>query len=994
MIEEALKKSNEPPSETARALLSFFRQEFPHGGEYRFIQFFPLLLDRAFGPVLHDALLKEREFSSEELKMMESAWLMQSRAWRRSMTSSSSQGGNMNMGMHNSTSSSASRLDQDPVVQLLGSPLISQSVRSTTSSLTSKAALGSRGIGSPTPSASPVKTVSFFQLLNCCIDHPLSSNMQDEIIDTEYSFDLQVIPKARSSYPFSELPESLQAALIQYTVKFNNGSAQVPGSPRGTLSPSRMRFVEENTVQTQGDELLHLLSIKPIHQKELLQNLRQAISMKQYSLMNPGVAGTNQSSMNSMSQTPMNNGIFSPTQMHRQQRSPLSNIMSPNQTQPINNSASQKPAAQPQSFNIQLSLWEHYFITFVRFPMTFAKLSNFYKRQSGNNPSSASYNKSRAMNTSYGEKVFQFLLKDAMSFYFPHKYQVAKDTFGNVIPLSMSIKSEALLRFMMEFWLQRHYYASTKDAIGFLGNESSEKGIEFVSSLDASYDLAQLLFVEDKWLVQNNPVMNDNHVNRIQQRQMYEAPPRQVQRCIRSLVEHLISDPMIMSQCRVSVKDSRAGSTANDEMKQWVLPPLQTSFQTSLYNYIRTALRYGPVHVNNSSFYAAMDLWLMWLEPWNVIHRKKAGTATSAILNSVSQMSGPSTPKKNVPQMTSSYATPKPNHQSKYKQEWESYVASNLHFYLVPLAIFLRRAREFDFGKTEFNKSMVYVQRVIRVFSPQLVATIDKLLDIPSQGQNLKTIVEKHEQILGEFCPMRSKDGENGKIWNLDMLKDNMHNLLEEIVIQHRKTMGEQDIFERIGSRLEGLFGEGAVGEEAVITKLISKCKVIVKFPKDYEPIPEINKAKSKGFFRGFSNLTDSDNVHDSSTYLAPEREASGFITQKGKEQILNGSRICSSMDVSILGDPMYSRVKSTEIEALVRWSLQLSNKLNVYFKLDTPRPCRLHGEKTTTENLVKETEDMKKIGVFRFNLRAIADYRNWAMIYFTWKFLCWKFLK
>lgn len=622
MIEEALKKSNEPPSETARALLSFFRQEFPHGGEYRFIQFFPLLLDRAFGPVLHDALLKEREFSSEELKMMESAWLMQSRAWRRSMTSSSSQGGNMNMGMHNSTSSSASRLDQDPVVQLLGSPLISQSVRSTTSSLTSKAALGSRGMGSPTPSASPVKTVSFFQLLNCCIDHPLSSNMQDEIIDTEYSFDLQVIPKARSSYPFSELPESLQAALIQYTVKFNNGSAQVPGSPRGTLSPSRMRFVEENTVQTQGDELLRLLSIKPIHQKELLQNLRQAISMKQYSLMNPGVTGTNQPSMNSMSQTPMNNGIFSPTQMHRQQRSPLSNIMSPNQTQPINNSASQKPAAQPQSFNIQLSLWEHYFITFVRFPMTFAKLSNFYKRQSGNNPSSASYNKSRAMNTSYGEKVFQFLLKDAMSFYFPHKYQVAKDTFGNVIPLSMSIKSEALLRFMMEFWLQRHYYASTKDAIGFLGNESSEKGIEFVSSLDASYDLAQLLFVEDKWLVQNNPVMNDNHVNRIQQRQMYEAPPRQVQRCIRSLVEHLISDPMIMSQCRVSVKDSRAGSTANDEMKQWVLPPLQTSFQTSLYNYIRTALRYGPVHVNNSSFYAAMDLWLMWLEPWNVIHRK------------------------------------------------------------------------------------------------------------------------------------------------------------------------------------------------------------------------------------------------------------------------------------------------------------------------------------------------------------------------------------
>jgi hypothetical protein len=41
-----------------------------------------------------------------------------------------------------------------------------------------------------------------------------------------------------------------------------------------------------------------------------------------------------------------------------------------------------------------------------------------------------------------------------------------------------------------------------------------------------------------------------------------------------------------------------------------------------LYNYVRTGLRYGPIHVTNSSFYAALDLWLLWIEPWNTVQRK------------------------------------------------------------------------------------------------------------------------------------------------------------------------------------------------------------------------------------------------------------------------------------------------------------------------------------------------------------------------------------
>jgi len=391
-----------------------------------------------------------------------------------------------------------------------------------------------------------------------------------------------------------------------------------------------------------------------------------------------------------------------------------------------------------------------------------------------------------------------------------------------------------------------------------------------------------------------------------------------------------------------------------------------------------------------------VDLWLLWLEPWNVVQGKKAGATAQEIFHSVSDrvthINGPTSPSARSRTKRHAVNTvPKPNKPSAYTPAWESYIAANLHFYLVPLAIFLRRARELEFSKSDFQKSMKHVQRVIRVFSPQLVKTIDALLDNQRETEEIRKVVEKHEDNLGVFSPLRSKDGENGNTWNLDMLKDSMHNLLEEIVLQHRKTIGEQDFFERLGSRIEGLFGEGLKAEEILISKLIQKAKVIVKFPNDYEPLPN-TKRNDKGMFRGFSNLTAKDNAQDSSSY-SPERESTGFITEKGREQLLYGTRMCNAMDVNFLGDPMYSRPKSHEIKVVVKWSLQLSNKLNVYFGLDTPSQCKLYGEEVTStaEQLAKEGEKMNKVGLFRFNLRWVADSRNWVVMYIGWKILCWK---
>ncbi len=351
---------------------------------------------------------------------------------------------------------------------------------------------------------------------------------------------------------------------------------------------------------------------------------------------------------------------------------------------------------------------------------------------------------------------------------------------------------------------------------------------------------------------------------------------------------------------------------------------------------------------------------------------------------------------------------PKPNQVSKYTPAWEAYVAANLHFYLVPLAIFLRRARELEFGKHDFAKSMDTVKRVIRVFSPQLCKTLERLLTNGGPADNgdndneylgaLKQVVHLHEENLGQFCPPGNENGH----WSLSMLQQDMQNLLEEIVSQHQKTVSEQDVFERFGSRIEGLFGEGSKAEQVAIDKLISSAKIIVKFPKDHEVIPSLRSSDKRRFFFGAFRKTgvgisdgqeDTADATDIDGNAAPDREqSSAFISERGRKQLLHGARICNAMDVNFLGDPMYSRPKSHEVKILVKWSLRLSNALNVYFGLDGKNECKLYGEelKSSATQLAREGEEIKKLGAFRFNFRFVADTRNWIMIIVVWK-LFWR---
>ena len=363
----------------------------------------------------------------------------------------------------------------------------------------------------------------------------------------------------------------------------------------------------------------------------------------------------------------------------------------------------------------------------------------------------------------------------------------------------------------------------------------------------------------------------------------------------------------------------------------------------------------------------------------NYLHtgKKTAGATMQAkqYLEKVTHISSPtrnSNSSRRKVQEFAVYTTPKPNQNSKFTVTWKPYVAANLHLYIVPLAIFLRRARELEFTKGDFQRSIDYVQRVVRVFSPKLVEVLDDLLNRQTEGCGFQLIVERHEAVLGTFSPVRSMNGE--KKWNLKMLQEEMHNLLEEITIQHQKAMLEQDIIEKFFARIESFFRTNA--EEVVISKLVQKAKLIVKFSDDYEVVPSTKRRT--GLFR----TSHHNDASDTGNNISPERESSGFVTEKGRDQILHGYRMCNAIDVNFLGDPMYARPKSHEIKFLVKWTLQLSNKLNIYFKLDAPQN-KLYDEKSrmTAEQLAKEGEEMSKVGLFRFNLRFLADTRNWSLI-------------
>lgn len=88
-------------------------------------------------------------------------------------------------------------------------------------------------------------------------------------------------------------------------------------------------------------------------------------------------------------------------------------------------------------------------------------------------------------------------------------------------------------------------------------------------------------------------------------RATYDPPCVKVQRCLRTLIIRLVADPALPHSLD----------------RSWCMSPSATALQQSLYNTIRTTFRHASIHVPTSPFHSVLDLWLIWLEPWNVIDK-------------------------------------------------------------------------------------------------------------------------------------------------------------------------------------------------------------------------------------------------------------------------------------------------------------------------------------------------------------------------------------
>lgn len=284
---------------------------------------------------------------------------------------------------------------------------------------------------------------------------------------------------------------------------------------------------------------------------------------------------------------------------------------------------------------------------------------------------------------------------------------------------------------------------------------------------------------------------------------------------------------------------------------------------------------------------------------------------------------------------------PRQNQASKYDGSvWEPYVAANLYMYVVPLAIFLVRARELDFSKSNFDRSLEVVNRVFRVFNPALVDALSRHLYLSSSFGEGSFQVEYHQRNLGQFAPPQSS-------LSLSSLKADMQSLLEEIHMQHKKTVRELDTFDWLIGKVEGLFGGGVVsGEEKTMISLVERAKAIVGVPVYLDFFPW--KGHSEG--RVGSEMTQRDESHPSI------RTKAGELTDYGREQLVLGTIRLRPDDMALGGDKLRANLKSHEISVLVDLMVWASDFLNERFCLSTHSSIRI-------------------------NLRFFADYRNLAFV-------------
>lgn len=576
------------------------------------------------------------------------------------------------------------------------------------------------------------------------------------------------------------------------------------------------------------------------------------------------------------------------------------------------------PPANPKATDappqVQLSMLEYFLLEFLRYPLypPEVKANANTRYQTGPNGVLRAVGRTKP----YGEQIYEELFNGYAKYYIPIRAPRGAYTGYE----SVQRPDELFTRLIVSLWLEGQNRLSSTEAATVTFRQ--RRGEMVRVDLDASYELVQ---------------------------GKYRSLPRTIIRCLRTVINRAVTDGPLLDETKDVVNGFR-----NTNPDKLCLSPCMTMLQLPFYNYVRTILRYESVHsttTQSTTFYDALDMWLVWLEPWNTKWGAGKNETTKRIMNTVS---------RSATGKVSSYplsTRPKPKSKSVYQPHWEAYIASNLHMYTVPLAIFLRRARELDFSPRLYHKSMETVWKVLRVYSPEVVAVINRLLSSPSPETptQFSELVRTHEGNLDPFAPPVDA------VLSLSSCQADMQILLEEINLQYLKKMEDLDFLKRALASLFGLASE--TGEENELRALIQKAKVVVGWPQDYQAVPPAHTMPRAKTGSSAASSTSTSN-----------RTEQGEFSDVGRDLVLQGQVKCQAEDTEEYFDRLHARPQSYEIEFLVDLTVKLSDLLNDrYWKL-----------------LDDSGRTFKWILPKRINLRFLADYRNILfMMVLAWLWRC-----
>ena len=256
--------------------------------------------------------------------------------------------------------------------------------------------------------------------------------------------------------------------------------------------------------------------------------------------------------------------------------------------------------------------------------------------------------------------------------------------------------------------------------------------------------------------------------------------------------------------------------------------------------------------------------------------------------------------KNNANHVKRLLSTVRHNTPSRYSAKWEAYVAANLHLYTVPLAIFLRRARELDFSAPNFERSLRTVHRVFRVFCPPVNLCLNRLL--AHEFPQYIPLVTRHVQALEPYAPP------NVRALSISSCQEDMKILLEEVYLQHSKKLRDLDLFHLWEAKIESFFGSGAIkGEEKTMLKLVEQARNMVDLPADYQLSP--------------SGPTDASRSKTSASSKADQHSVDykdGVLTDEGFQKVFLGETKCNPADAVYDGDSMKRRLGTDELGILV----------------------------------------------------------------------------